>query len=152
DDRGRGLDCRHAQVAQGPRNPGDGVLLTQPRERVRTYHRGSCRVPTDLTVQVKNRAHVRHFDAELLNLSAGGALLRTVAPFDFSTTVEMIVSLPGEPPLTMAGHVVHICDVPERQQLGQRIIGIRFTTPDTAATRFITQFIWQRLHEMYTEY
>ncbi|GMU92349.1 MAG: hypothetical protein AMXMBFR4_14070 [Candidatus Hydrogenedentota bacterium] len=144
-----GFNSYRATVLNGPAKTGGGLLLSKPVELRRTLHRSSCRVPTDLTVQVKSRFQARRYDAALIDLSGGGALIETEAPFDFSTPVEIILSLPGEPQHVLNGQVVHIGSVNRNSLHGKRIIGVRFlgTTPE--ATHSLGRYVWRRLREIY---
>jgi PilZ domain len=145
-----GFDSYRTQVVVGPDKSAGSIVLVRPTEPMRNQHRDSCRVPTDLTVQVKDQVHVRRYDASLINLSAGGALLGTDAPFDFSTTVEISLSLPGEATHSVLGHVMHIAEgTPEAQGLGGKLVGARFVGLDPAASRSLNRFIWQRLRDLY---
>ena len=145
-----GFNSYRTHVVLGPDKAVGSIVLARPAEPIRNQHRDSCRVPTDLTVQVKDQIHLRRYDAPLVNLSAGGALLGTDAPFDFSTTVEIALSLPGEATHTVLGHVVHIAEPPpEAHGQGGRLVGVRFVGLDPSVTRSLTRFIWQRLRELY---
>lgn len=144
-----GFDSYEAEVLEGPAKGEGGLLLTKPSESRRTQHRDACRVPTDLTVQVKDQVHVRRYDASLLNLSAGGALIETDAPFDFSTTLELTLSLPGESQLRMLGQVVHISEEPSQTFPDGRLFGIRFVSLSPEVRQSISRYAWFRLKELY---
>lgn len=143
-----GFNCYHSVVLEGPGERREGILLRRPVGCTRAQHRDSCRVPTDLTVQVKDQVHVRRYDAALLNVSGGGALLQTRAPFGFETAIEMTVSLPGEPTHTVLAQVVHVT---EAHQSGSdnRLIGVRFVSLDSAVAASMARYIWNRLRELY---
>lgn len=148
-----GFNSYHAQVMVGPDETSGGLVLTRPKEPRRAQHRDCCRVPTDLTVQVKDQVHVRRFDAELINLSAGGGLLSTRAQFDFSSTIEMTVSLPGEATRVILGSVVHVGEAEDNPLMGggKTIYGVRFIGLDSAAAQSIRRYIRERLRELYSE-
>lgn len=144
-----GFDSYEAEVLEGPSRGDSGLVLTRPKESRRTQHRDACRVPTDLTVQVKDQVHVRRYDAALLNLSAGGALIETDAAFDFSTTLELTISLPGESLLRILGQVVHISDETSRATPGARLYGVRFVSMDQDVKHAVSRYAWYRLRELY---
>ncbi|MCL4691659.1 MAG: PilZ domain-containing protein [Candidatus Hydrogenedentes bacterium] len=144
-----GFDSYEAEVLEGPARADSGLVLSRPLESRRTQHRDACRVPTDLTVQIKDQVHVRRYDASLLNLSAGGALIETDAPFDFSTTLELTLSLPGESLLRVLGQVVHISDEAKRKEPGSRLLGVRFVSLDPEARQTVSRYAWYRLRELY---
>jgi hypothetical protein len=146
-----GFDCYPTRVLEGPRPDRDSILLEWPVASRRIQHRTAVRIPTDLTVQVRDQVHVRKYDAAVLNLSAGGALIRSDAPFDFSTTVEVTLSLPGEPAYTAVGQVVHVARPAEldRHHPGEFLYGLRFISPDPSFERSIGRYVTQRLRQMY---
>jgi hypothetical protein len=144
-----GYDSYEAEVLEGPSRDGSGLVLTRPAESRRTQHRDACRVPTDLTVQVKDQVHVRRYDAALLNLSAGGALIETDAPFDFSTVLEVTLSLPGERQLRILGQVVHISNEARSPNPAVRMYGVRFISIDPDVRQAVSRYAWYRLREIY---
>ena len=144
-----GFTYYSTQVVEGPTHKGAGVVLRKQTDPKRSLHRDCFRAPTDLTVRVKERDHARQYDAALVNLSAGGALIQTDAPFDFSTAVDLTLSLPGEAMHTVSGHVVHVADAEERCGTARRYFGIRFTGVPTDVERTITRYMWSVLREMY---
>lgn len=144
-----GFNSYDAVVMEGPRIQTGTILLRRPTQSTRAQHRNSCRVATDLTVQVKDQIHIRRFDASLINLSAGGALLETAAEFDPDTTLEMTLSLPGEPTHTVLSQILHVNDMGSRHGERSRVYGIRFISPDAPVVRSITDYIWHRLRELY---
>lgn len=144
-----GINTYQTVVLEGPRSGKEGILLQYPHKKIRERHRDWCRVSTDLTVQVKDQIHFRRYDASLVNLSAGGALIRTNAPFDLDTTIEMFISLPGEPMHHVLGRVVHVNRCEDMPTEAPRLFGIQFISPDRKIIESIIKYIWNRLREMY---
>ncbi|MBI4557077.1 MAG: PilZ domain-containing protein [Candidatus Hydrogenedentes bacterium] len=138
-----------SHVKEGPRTKGEGIVLQKPLDLRRNRHRHSVRVPTDLMVQVKDQIHLRKYDAALLDLSGGGTLIATNAPFDFNTTVELSLSLPGEPTHQIIAQVVHAAEAPEARWGLNRLLGLRFVGLEPAVTRSIGHYIGRRLRELY---
>ena len=139
------------EVVKGPSSDLQGVLLSRPAELKRSTHRSSCRVATDLTVRVKDQVHVRRYDAALINLSSGGALIQTEAPFDFSSTIEMTLSLPGETACTILGQIVHLIEAAPNAPESHQMVGIKFITLDPDIEKSLTRYIWRRLQELYPQ-
>lgn len=137
------------EVVQGPSNDSQGILLRQLPNARRNTHRASFRAPTDLTVRVKEQVHIRRYDAALVNISGGGALLRTEAPFDFSSLIEMTVSLPGERQWVILGQVIHIAESVSRDNVKNRFVGVRFLDLDPDVQDAIMGYVWQRMRELY---
>lgn len=140
-----------AEILRGPMADQQGVLLSRPTELKRSTHRSSCRVATDLTVRVKDQVHVRRYDAALINISSGGALLQTEAPLDFSSTVEITLSLPGETSHLILGQVVHIIEPAPNAPASEQMIGIKFSNFDPVVEKSLTRYIWRRLQELYPQ-
>ena len=136
-------------VVEGPQNQPGGITLRKAAEVKRSTHRDSFRVPTDLTVRVRDHIHVRRYDAALVNISAGGALLRSDAPWDFSSTLEITLSLPGEPLYTLLGQVMHIATCTRCGQQPERVFGVKFIGIDPEIERAVTRYIFTRLPELY---
>ncbi len=146
----KGFYYLRTKVLEGPEVKGEGILLQRTGEIRRHLHRDRVRVPTDLIVQVKEQIHVRKYNADVINLSVGGAQIRTDAPFDFSSIVELTLSLPGEPACTALGQVVHAAEDDQPRPNGpHRFLGVRFIDLDPDAERSIARYIGQRLRELY---
>jgi hypothetical protein len=144
-----GFNSYQTTVFEGPQQTGNTLLLNAQVRSSRAQHRDSCRVPTDLTVQAKDQVHVRRYDAALRNLSAGGALLETIGPFELGTTLEITLSLPGEPTHGVLGRVVHASNDARRKEGGARLLGVRFVSPDAHVVQSIVRYIWNRLRDLY---
>ncbi len=138
-----------SDVIEGPQPDRRCVVLRKPTACERSMHRDSCRVPTDLTVQVKDHVHVRRYDARLINLSGGGALMATQAPFDFSTNVDITLSLPGDCTRTLLGQIVHMNVSPQKQGDDIYTMGVRFVGLDASTSQSISRYAWSRLKELF---
>lgn len=145
----QGFNSYRSHIVRGPEHAGGGLLLARPVDSRRTKYRDSCRVPTDLTVHVKDQVHVRRYDAALVNLSSGGALIVTPAQFDFSSTIEMTLSLPGEPQHHLIGQVIHATGAPHKYNITDKTYGVRFIDLASNAAESITRYVWNRLREIY---
>jgi len=136
------------EVIRGPsETAGGGIVLKKPECGHFHQHRGSIRVSTDLTVQLRDQVHVRHYTAALLNLSSGGALVRTDAPLELDTVVELNLSLPQEAVNIVLATVIHLSEAPHSDN--QRLYGFRFINIDPSAQHAIGRFVYKRIQEMY---
>lgn len=138
-----GIDCYSTEVLGGPSTDSPTIIVQRPPERERHQHRAFWRVSTDLTVQIKDQVHIRRYDASVVNLSQGGALLRTDAPFELDNTVEMTLSLPGYPAHAIYGTVVHINTGASNRN--GALIGVRFLNVEPPVSRNITDYIWSQM-------
>ncbi|MFO7975483.1 MAG: PilZ domain-containing protein, partial [Candidatus Hydrogenedentota bacterium] len=144
-----GFNCYQSQVVAGPLKHPGVVVIKRPKAMDRRHHRQHCRVPTDLTVQIKEQSHVRRYDAALTNLSGGGALLETDAPVDFNSSIEITLSVPRDKTRTIQGHVIHVDRPKAPHDNGRSTVGVRFVHLDSETAKAITDYVWQRLRELY---
>jgi len=144
----KGFDYYQAHVLAGP--AGDGtILLACLGEPRRNIHRENYRVPTDLTVRLRDQVRVKRYDAPLVNLSLNGCLIQTDADFDFTTLLDLTLSLPGEATCTITAHVMHVVDAPAGAHAGAHIYGLRFVDLAPETDESIKRYIEQRLRELY---
>lgn len=136
-------------VVEGPHVKPGGITVRKVADVKRSTHRDSFRVTTDLTVRVRDHIHVRRYDAALVNISAGGALLRSDAPWEFDSTLEITLSLPGEQLYTLLGQVIHVATCPRSGQQLERMFGVKFIGVDPEIERAVTSYIFARLPELY---
>lgn len=125
-----------------------GLVLNDPiRCEPEVALRGNCRVPTDLTVQVKEPPHPRWFDALVLNLSVGGALLRSELAAKPEHELAIDLSLPCHCVESIPARVVYAA--PEGESSSEQLMGIRFEkqTPETAFA--ISEYIDHHLRAIY---
>lgn len=118
--------------------------LKYPQEVIRNFHRQNFRVSTDLTAQIKEQIHLRKYDAALLNLSAGGALVRTEGPFVMDATVELFLSLPRQPMLQVLGRVIHVI---QEVDTGLPILGIRFINPSEEVQQGVSHYVGRQIND-----
>jgi len=146
---GDGFFYYPVQVVDGPIHKGSGITLQCIDGIKRNRHRDACRVPTDLTVQVRDESHPRRYNADLINISAGGAFIRTEAPFDFSTIAELAISLPGEATHEIRCQVVDMLPGAENAHPAGNRYCLRFAAIEPEAERCITHYVWERLRQMF---
>jgi len=144
-----GFNCYRSLVVAGPSVLPGAMVIQRPKAMDRVQHRLTCRVSTDLTVQVKEQSLVRKYDASLINLSGGGALLETDAPLDFNSSVKMLISIPRDKTRTVEGRVIHVARPNASQEGEQSIVGVRFIRVEPETERAIADYVWERLRELY---
>jgi len=133
------------KVIQEPKERGDRAVLRWPEQSYWNAHRDSNRVATDLTVHVRDVSHPRRYDADLINVSTGGALVRTRAPLGVPDIIELTLSLPGEPLYYVKGRILHLgrSGCPGDPKL--RIFGIQFVDLPVEAHDSIARYITEAL-------
>lgn len=132
------------EVLAGPAEAAGGLLLKTPQEGIFHQHRGRIRVTTDLTAHVRDQIHVRQYSAPVLNLSTGGALIRTDAPVHLGDMLEFHLSLPGERRHLLLGNVAHVFDDGGHHS-SQHMVGVRFDDIDPSSEKAIARYVYQRL-------
>jgi len=124
----------------------EGIILAFPMKQQQRVHRTTARVETNLPIEIKDTASTRKYSGVLTNLSQSGGQFITEGPFDFDSTIELALNLPGEPTHTLLGQVRH---VDAERGSGQRTIGIRFISPDAESTAAVERYIVRLLREQY---
>ena len=109
--------------------------------------RGHCRVPTDLTVQVKEGLHPRRFDALVVNLSQGGALLQSELTAQPGHVVNIDLSLPCHAVESIPARVVHVGH--EENASDTQLLGVRFERHDPDTAHAISDYIEYRLQAIF---
>jgi hypothetical protein len=145
----QGYDRYRATVVHEPETAyAAGLFLSEPtRCEPEVAQRGHCRVPTDLTVQVREAPHPRRFDAFVLNLSTGGALLQSELAAAPGHAVAIDLSLPCHGVESIAARVVYAAS--EGKSLDRHLLGIRFENPSLEITTAISEYIDHRLQAIY---
>lgn len=143
-----GYATYESEVIASPREPGDGLLLRRPPESQRTHHRSSWRVAADFRVEMKGHVHPRRYDAPVINISAGGLLVRSDAPVSVGDNVDLVFDLPGDGRKEALAEVVHV-HVPEASRGGIPLLGLRFVGAEDVLKKSVTMYIWRRLRQLH---
>jgi len=143
----QGFTAYETVVVKGPEEAGGTIVLQRPSNLLRTTHRSSCRVETDLVFQVRDQVHVRKYQAEAINMSAGGVLLKLDAPFEFGDTIQIEISIPGAIPQEVVGQIVHASG--SKDQSEERFFGIRFLGLDEPIASAVAEYLWERMREQF---
>lgn len=145
-----GYSSYETEVLQSPAQPGDGLLLKRPSESSRTHHRSSWRVAADFTVQLKSHVHPRRVEAPVINVSAGGMLVRTDMALSMDDNVDLEFNLPGDSLKKALAKVVHV-HVPDLSKGELPLVGLQFVGIEPAMSKAITHYIWRRLRQLHPQ-
>lgn len=140
-----------SEVITAPKEVGDGLELRRPPEIVRTYHRGSWRVPVDFKANVKGHVHPRRLKVPVINLSTGGLLFLSDAPFENGDMLDAILPILGPDDDALTCKVVHRADA-GRSMGGVVQVGATFISPDPTTIKSISNYIHDRLKELGPEH
>jgi len=143
-----GYASYESEVLDGPKGPGDGLVLARPPDAQRNRHRSSWRVPADFKATLKDHVHPRRRECAVVNISAGGLLLHTDADLEVGDNVDLAFHLPEGGAHEALGQVMHVY-VPGEMHQESELVGVRFVSPDPGTHRAITQYIWRRLRQLH---
>jgi len=138
-----------SKVLAGPYKEGDGVLLERPHKLQQSRHRDSVRVPSDLEAEVRDQVHVRKYVAYVRNISTGGALIESPGDFGSGETLEMSLMLPDSDPQKLLAQVLYKIGTEETDSGLLHSYGTTFVGYEPGAGRMVTQYIWNRLKQLY---
>jgi len=145
-----GYSTYETEVVKSPEGPGDGLLLSLPPESNRTHHRSSWRVSADFPVEMKSHVHPRRVEAPVINVSAGGMLVRTNMKLTMDENLDLTFNLPGDGHKSALAKVVHL-HVPDASQSEIPLVGIQFVSPEPLLTKSLTHYIWRRLRQIHPQ-
>ncbi|MFA6244269.1 MAG: PilZ domain-containing protein [Candidatus Hydrogenedentales bacterium] len=122
------------------------VLLRSPgldRIDLRSF----LRVPSSFTATVESAQSGGPCEAQILNISSGGALLRTPAAVLVGEPVRVTLTAVEQRPIRISGSVVHIGEEPPQTE---HSIGVRFLGVDTDGHHAISWYVWKRIEQIFS--
>ena len=144
-----GCTVYKTEVIRGPSERRRSVRLKRPIPPRRVTHRQYTRVETTLPIRFREMGTVTYHQGTVMNLSAGGLLLKTAATHEFQKTLEMELGLPGNISLNMMGQIVHKAEQLNGPDGRISLYGCKFIRLDRRERKAITQYVIEQLgHEM----
>ncbi len=144
-----GCTVYKTEVMRGPAEQRHSVRLKRPISPRRVTHRQYTRVETALSIRFREMGTVTYHQGTVVNLSAGGVLLKTTASHEFQKTLEMELGLTGSAPLNMLGQIVHKAEQLSGPDGRMSLYGCKFIRLDRQERKAITQYVREQLgHEM----
>lgn len=137
-----------SEVIQGPREPGDGLLVKLPGAMQWNQHRGHWRAPADFHIELRDHVHPRRHSVPAINISAGGLLFRGEMKLDSGDLVDIWLTLPGQEREQLTGRVAHVEPVESRLGPGW-LYGIAFVALDPVIRRRISDYVWARVRALH---
>ena len=135
----------YTQICAATYDAADGLILVRvsgiEREGVREF----ARVPANLDVSLE-KSPSSSIDANLLNISSGGALIESDGQLALQARVGIQLTLPGSGDYKVTGQVVHV------EQIEPNIkwrYGIRFVEVQGDFLRALLNYLWLRLTELF---
>lgn len=137
-----------AKVLKGPKTEGDGILLERPFSPQVIQHRATYRAETDLDatfVERKGRSHER---CKIKNLSTTGASMESRVPLQRGAIVQLVLPLSGRNH-EIEARICHIAGYTGKDGAKRYIYGTRFLNYSPGAGTAVTNYVWNRLKELY---
>ena len=143
---GRGGPCFHMQVVLESEEPDGGAVL-QRTGMLRAQQRMSWRVPVSFMSKVWQGQSKDTHPVHVLDLSIGGALIKTRANLHLGSMAYIIIALPDERPATISCQIIRGAPQPD----GTRLYGVMFRNVSPQSNRSLTTYLWKALRERYPE-
>jgi len=143
-DTPEGLARYYTQVCAATYDADDGLVLVRVPGLERNGLREFARVPASFKTVLKRPDGVLE-EAELINISSGGALVESRAALGFRGQVGLELSVPEKGAFSVGGQVVHV----EEMEGDLRRYGIRFVEVDRTFLRGLFEYLWGRLKELF---
>lgn len=144
-----GFTYFQTRVLAGPRPEGDGIDLERPTSTARSMHRESCRVPTDLAVELRHDDPPVVVPGRIRNISTGGALVESAQKFLPGVDLAARITLPEGVTVNVRTQVLHAALARNNVSGPVYAYGTRFIGYEPGAGRVLTEYVWQRLKDLY---
>ena len=111
--------------------------------------RSFLRVPTEIGVTISVKGWPQGFDAKLLNISSGGALIEGANLPEIEYGERLNISIKDDPAISVNAEVIHFSASakPDHVRLGARFVDV-----DVESTRSLTWFVWKRVKVFFHDY
>jgi len=136
-----GCTIYNTKVIRGPSDTRRSARLRRPGSPRRITHREYTRVETILPVRFREMGTVTYHRGTIVNVSAGGILLKTSTKHEFQKLLETELKLPDNPRLTVLGQIVHKAEQLDERSGRVSLYGCRFVRLDRRERRAIIQYV-----------
>ena len=140
-----GCTVYRTYVIRGPSAQRRTARLRRPSECERITHREYTRIETTLPVRFREIGSVGYHLGQIMNLSAGGILLRTSETHEFHKLLEIELKLPETPRLTVLAQIVHKAEQMKSPSGRLSLYGCKFVRLDWQARKAIIQYVKNQL-------
>lgn len=137
-----------AKVVKGPTHEGEGILLERPFSPQIIQHRATYRASTNIDatfVERKGRSHER---CRVKNLSTTGASIESRVPLQRGAIVQLTLPISGRNH-EIEARVCHVASHETKDGARSYVYGTRFLNYSPGAGTAVTNYVWQRLKELY---
>ncbi|MCC6154278.1 MAG: PilZ domain-containing protein [Candidatus Hydrogenedentes bacterium] len=111
--------------------------------------RSFLRVPTEIAVTVTLEDSPAKFDAKLLNISSGGALIESDSLPELEYGEKLQLQIVDDPRISARSELMHFSNGKPSSNVR---VGVRFIDVDDASVRALTWFVWKRVKMFFHDY
>ncbi|MDZ4859773.1 MAG: PilZ domain-containing protein [Candidatus Hydrogenedentes bacterium] len=111
--------------------------------------RSFLRVPTEIKVTLMLDDSPAQFQAKLLNISSGGALMESETLPELEHGEQLKVQIADDPAVTVLGELVHFST---GKPASRPRFGVRFVEVDNDSVRTLTWFVWKRVKQFFQDF
>lgn len=111
--------------------------------------RSFLRVPTEIPVSATLEGSPAKFDARLINISSGGALMESDKLPELEYGEKLQLQIVDDPGISVQGELIHFSNGKPSSNLR---VGVRFIDVDDANVRALTWFVWKRVKMFFHDY
>ena len=111
--------------------------------------RSFLRVPTEIAVTVTLEDSPAKFDARLLNISSGGALMESEMLPELEYGEKLQMQIVDDPGISVQSELIHFSNGKSSSSIR---VGVRFIDVDDASVRALTWFVWKRVKMFFHDY
>lgn len=111
--------------------------------------RSFLRVPTEIGVVVTLSDSAARFQAQLLNISSGGALIESDSLPEVEYGERLRLEIAEDPAISVSGDLVHFSN---GKAASRPRFGVRFVDMDNESVRALTWFVWKRVKLFFHDY
>jgi c-di-GMP-binding flagellar brake protein YcgR len=140
-----GCSIYKTEVIRGPSAKKQSARLRRPGPPERITHREYTRIETDIPVRFREIGTVTFRQGQLINLSAGGALLRTAETDEFHKLLEIDLKLPGGSRMSLFGQIIHKAEQMTGPTGRVSLYGCKFVRLDWQERKTIIQYVREQL-------
>ena len=136
-----GCTVYKTDVIRGPGAKRHSARLKRPGPPQRVTHREYTRVETNLAVRFREMGTVAYHKGHIVNVSAGGMLLKSTHAHEFERLLEIELELPESPVMTVLGQIVHKAEQLNGRNERVSLYGCKFARLDRQHRRAIVQYV-----------
>lgn len=137
-----------AKVLKGPKHEGDGILLERPFAPQTIQHRATYRASTNIEATFRERKGRTHERCKVKNLSTTGASIESRIPLQRGAIILLSLPIEGRNH-EIEARICHAATFTTKDGAKGYNYGTRFLNYSPGAGTAVTNYVWNRLKELY---